>query len=331
MAVVDDAESAYSTNDEPESLLLTLHHIVLQYKSQVTNKVTGTQFKGEIHMTTYAITGVTGHFGRTAIKTLAKHVPAEQIVALARNTERAAAIVPAGVQVRPGDYTDVDELKASLAGVDRLLLISSQPGAKISRLQQHQNVVDAAKAAGVSYIAYTSFPRADTATAPLAADHQATEVYIKASGLSYSFLRNNWYLENEGATLKNAAAGKPFVYSAANGKAGWALEREYAEAEADVLATPDTKSVYEFSGQARTYAQLAAATPGDFQTLSIDDKAYTQGLIDAGLDAATAGLITSFQALIRDGQLDENSIDLPTVLGHALTPITEAIKEVLGN
>jgi len=281
-------------------------------------------------MTTFAITGVTGHFGQTAIKTLAKLVPAEQIVALARNTEKAAAIVPAGVQVRPGDYTDVDELTASLAGVDRLLLISSQPGAKVTREQQHKNVVDAAKAAGVGYIAYTSFPHADTATAPLAADHKATEDYIKAAGIKHSFLRNNWYLENEAGSLKAAAAGKPFVFSAAEGKTGWALEREYAEAAADVLAATDTKDVYEFSGKARTYKELADATPGDFKVFSIDDDAFKQGLVKAGLDEGTAGFITGFQAFIRAGVLDEDSNDLPTVLGRELTPIKDAVKEVLG-
>ncbi|GAX01533.1 NAD(P)H-binding protein [Secundilactobacillus silagei] len=280
-------------------------------------------------MTTYALTGATGHFGQIAIKVLAQLVPANQIVALARNTEKAKAIVPEGVQVRPGDYGDTDQLKQSLAGVDRLLLISSQPGGAITRLQQHKNVVDAAKAAGVDYIAYTSFPHADQATTPLAADHQATEDFIKATGINYSFLRNNWYLENEGATLKGAAEGKPFVYSAAGGKAGWALESEYAEAAADILAAKETKPVYEFAGQPRTYSDLAAATPGKFKVVSIDDDAYTKGLKDAGLDDATADLVTMFQTLIRDNQLAEKTTDLPEVLGRELTPLGEAIKKVI--
>jgi NAD(P)H dehydrogenase (quinone) len=109
-------------------------------------------------MTTYAITSVTGRFGRVAVKELAQLVPATDIVALARNTDKAAALVPAGVTVRAGDYTQPAELVQSLQGVDKLLFVSSIPSRVMPRPQQHQNVIDAAKQAGVSFIAYTSFP-----------------------------------------------------------------------------------------------------------------------------------------------------------------------------
>lgn len=303
--------------------------MMLLYRQQVTYKVTSAaQTKGDIQLTNYAITGVTGRFGRAALKTLIDLVPADHIIALARNVEKAKTMVPAGVEVRPGDYANTDQLKASLTGVDRLLLVSSQPGQAMPRLQQHKDVIDAAKAAGVAYIAYTSFPHADTATTPLADDHKQTEAYIKASGLAYSFLRNNWYLENEADVLKGAMAGQPLVYSAGAGKAGWALEREYAEAGARVLAADNTKAIYELAGQARTYQDLADAIDASFDVLAVDDAAYEQGLEKAGLDAGTAALVTSFQTLIRDGQLDEDTDDLPTVLGRELTPLADAIKIV---
>jgi NAD(P)H dehydrogenase (quinone) len=238
--------------------------------------------------------------------------------------------VPAGVTVRPGDYTKPEQLRESLAGVDRLLFISSQPGAAMPRAQQHENVVNAAKAAGVQFIAYTSFPHAATNDMPLAADHKLTEQLIKESGLQYAFLRNNWYLQNEAATLNAAAAGHDFVYSAGAGKAGWALEREYAEGAVKVLVMDKPQPVYEFAGQARTYKDLADAMTGDFKVQSVDDAAYKLGLLAAGLDEGTADLVTGFQTMIRAGQLDENTTDLPDVLGHALTPIADAIKEVVG-
>jgi len=228
-------------------------------------------------MTTYAITGVTGHFGQNALKELAKLVPATDIVALARNTKKAQQIVPDGVEVRSGDYTDVIQLSKSLQGVDRLLFVSSQPGGPIPRLTQHQNVIAAAKEAKVGYIAYTSFPHADLAKAGLASDHKATEKLILESGMKYSFLRNNWYLENEAATLKAAASGKDFVYAAGEGKAGWALEKEYSEAAAKVLAAKETKNIYEFSGKARTYQDLAEAIDGDFKVVSLTDSEFRQG------------------------------------------------------
>lgn len=279
-------------------------------------------------MTKYALTGVTGHFGQTAVKKLAELVPANDIVALARNTAKAEELVPAGVEVRPGDYDDEQQLVDSLQGVDKLLLISSQPGGAIPRLEQHNNVINAAKTAGVKFIAYTSFPHADTSTTPLSEDHRETEKAIIDAGIQHSFLRNNWYLENEAATLNAAASGKPFVYSAGDGKTGWALESEYAQAAAIVLANDDSKEIYELSGKARTYRDLADAMDGNFDVLTVTDDEYEKGLEDSGLDAGVAELITSFQTYIREGQLDGNDTDLVAVLGHDLTPISDAIKTI---
>lgn len=280
-------------------------------------------------MTTYAITGVTGRFGKIAVNYLTEIVGASHVVALARNTERAKKIVPVGVEVRSGDYTNSEQLVFSLQGVDRLLFVSSQPGGPVTREQQHRNVVEAAKIAGVGYIAYTSFPHADISTATLAGDHKKTEEYIKASGLAYSFLRNNWYLENEVDTLKGATLGKPFVYSAGEGKAGWALEREYAEAAVNVIISDNKKNIYEFSGEARSYGDLAANIQGEFDIVSIDDETYSEELKAIGLNDDLAALVTSFQTLIREGQLNENTKDLENALEHPLSPIADAIKEVV--
>lgn len=279
-------------------------------------------------MTKYALTGVTGHFGQNAIQELAKLVSPTDIIALARNTQKAATIVPEGVEVRPGDYTDEKQLEESLQGVDRLLLISSQPGGPVARLTQHENVITAAKNAGVKYIAYTSFPHADKATVPLAADHTATEKLIQASGMDYSFLRNNWYLENEAAGLKAAANGQALVYSTGDSQVGWALESEYSEAAAKVLTAEETKSVYEFAGKGRTYQDLADAL-GDVKVASLTDDEYKEQLKAAGMDDTTISIIISIQDLISAGALEEETTDLPDVLGRDLTPIKSALQTVI--
>lgn len=279
-------------------------------------------------MTTYALTAATGHFGQAAVKQLVALVGAENVVALARNVEKAKGIMPAGVTVRPGDYADQNQLTASLQGVDRLLFISSLPGGKVSRIQQHQNLVNAAKAAQVSFVAYTSFPHADRSKAPLAADHQTTEQALKDSGLTYAFLRNNWYLENEANGLKKAAAGKPLVYAAGAGQVGWALEREYAEAAAKILVADAPQMVYELSGPARAYADLAAAI--DVATAqSLDVATYQQRLEAAGLPAGAVAALTGIQQSIKDGQLTPDGDTLSAVLGHELTPLADAIQAVL--
>lgn len=280
-------------------------------------------------MTTYAITGATGHFGLRALNYLAAKVPVEDIVALARNPEKARQVMPAGITIRQADYTDPDQMTEALRNIDRLLFVSSLPGGPVSRLQQHQNVVAAANRAGVGYIAYTSFPHADTSTGALAADHKATEQAILAAGIQHSFLRNNWYLENEMSRLKAAAAGQDFLYAAGDGKVGWALEREYAEAAAAVLAATDTKAIYEFAGPARTYRELAEAISGQFAIKSLNDADYQAALTQAGMPANVVGFSVGGMAMIRDGVLAETTTDLTDVLGHGLTPLPAAIKEVL--
>lgn len=280
-------------------------------------------------MTTYAVTGSTGHFGQNAIKQLLKLAPNDQIIALARNTKKAEELLPKEVRILPGDYTNPQQLEESLTGVDKLLFVSSQPGGPVTRQVQHQNIVTAAKNAGVKYIAYTSFYHADRATAPLADDHKATEKMIKNSGFKYSFLRNNWYLENDADKIKAAVNHQDFVYAAGDGRVGWALEDEYSEAAARVLVMKDTKEIYEFAGKPRTYQELAQNIAAKFKIVSLSIEDLRHALKDSGMDKAVIEIVVSIQELIRDGNLDGDSDDLPNVLGRPLTALPEAIKSVI--
>jgi NAD(P)H dehydrogenase (quinone) len=139
-----------------------------------------------------AITGAAGHLGRLVIDDiLAAGLPAKDLIAIVRDPAKATALTNAGVQVRMADYNDRGSVQAALAGVHKMLLISSpQVG---SRVPQHRNVIDAATTAGVSYMAYTSVLHADTSHIGLAAEHYATENAIASSGLDFTFLRNGWY------------------------------------------------------------------------------------------------------------------------------------------
>ena len=101
-----------------------------------------------------AITGATGQLGRLVIDALLRKVPAAEIVAIARSPAKAADLAARGVQVRAGDYTKPETLAAAFAGIDTLLLISSSEVGQ--RVAQHKAVIDAAKAAGVGFVAYTS-------------------------------------------------------------------------------------------------------------------------------------------------------------------------------
>ncbi|TKB31113.1 MAG: KR domain-containing protein, partial [Mesorhizobium sp.] len=178
----------------------------------------------------YAITGATGQLGRLVIETLLKTIPADRIVAAVRNPAKARDLAERGVTVREADYNRPDTLAPAFAGVQKLLLISSTEVS--GRLPRHQAVIEAAKRAGVSLIAYTSMLHADTSPATLAIEHRQTEEVIAASGLPAVILRNGWYTENHLLALPAALEHGAFVGAAKDGRFSSAARRDYAEAAA---------------------------------------------------------------------------------------------------
>ena len=280
----------------------------------------------------YAVTAATGHFGQAAVKELNQLVGSGQVVVIVRNAEKAAQLFPAN-EVRVADYGDQAAPEKALAGIDRVLFVSSQPGGAVSRDQQHRNVVAALKAAKVARVVYTSFPHADRGQSWLAADHRLTEQLLAESGLTHAVVRNNWYLENEASFLKAIAAGQAASYWTAK-PMGWALESEYAAGAARVLVADRIKEVYEFAGPIITYAALGAAAAAALGTTGsakqVSKEAYVAELEAAGFDHATAALYASFQEPAETGDLSVASDDLATVLGRPLTPLAAAIKQVVG-
>ena len=282
----------------------------------------------------YLLTGATGELGTYALHYLKEQVALTDIVALARTEAKAAKLREQGVEVRIGDFGDYPSLLEAFKGIDRLLFISSQPGATVSRVEQHTNVVKAAKETGISFVAYTSFPKGPQSQSPLAQDHILTERLISEANIPHTFLRNNWYLENENDTLNAAAADHPFTYSAGDGKIGWALKREYAEAAINVLtekvATPE---VLELTGKPITYAALAdalkIASGKAFEVIEMTDTDYQTALISTGVPEAVVGFILMIQNDIRNGELDVSSNDFEKTLGKPLTPLVTALREWL--
>ncbi|WP_141502114.1 SDR family oxidoreductase [Paenibacillus luteus] len=274
---------------------------------------------------TILVTGATGQFGSIVIDTLLKTVPAEKLAVSVRTPEKAAHLQAQGVDVRHGDFDQPETLDQAFAGVDRLLIVSAD-GDNATRIRQHQAAVDAAKKAGVGFIAYTSVAKADESTLSLAEVHRATEEAIRATGIPYSFLRNNWYAENEAGSVQGAIHGAPWLNAAGSARAGWALRSDYAEAAAVVLAGEGhDNTIYELSGKPLTQAELAAIT-GEvlgkaINVIEVDDAAFGQALRDAGLPDFVVAMFVDMQGPIRAGSLDVESADLETLLGRPATPL----------
>ena len=179
------------------------------------------------------VTGASGQLGRLVVQGLLDRCQAADVVAIVRDPAKAADLAAAGVEIRVADYNDRAALDTAVAGLDRLLLISSNEVGK--RFPQHQNVIDAAKAAGVGHVIYTSAPKATTSTLILAPEHKATEEYLETSGVPYTVLRNNWYTENYAQSVRTARDTGTLVAAAGEGRVASASRADYAEAAAVVL------------------------------------------------------------------------------------------------
>src|ERR1700728_599886 len=142
---------------------------------------------------TLFVTGAGGHLGRRVVELLIEQ-RAGKIVAGTRKPEKLADLAARGVAVRHADFEDAKGLEAALAGVDRVLIISTdaidRPG---RRLAQHQAAVAAAARAGVKHVVYTSMPNPETSPVVFAPDHLGTEQALKASGMGWTVLRDCWW------------------------------------------------------------------------------------------------------------------------------------------
>ena len=282
-----------------------------------------------------AVTGASGQLGRLAIQTLlVRGTPADRIVAIARDPAKVADLASRGVQVRQGDYDRPETLDAALAGVDRLLLVSSSEVGK--RAPQHQAVLDAAVRAGVGLVAYTSLLHADTSPLGLAVEHVQTEQALQASDLPHVLLRNDWYTENYAAGIPGALQQGTLFGSAGTGRLSLAARADYAEAAAIVIASDDPQAgkVYELAGDdAVTLADFAAeiarqtGTPIAYQDLSQQD--YRDALLAAGLPGFVAELLSDSDAGAAKGGLFDDSGTLGRLIGRPTTSMADVIAKAL--
>ncbi|MCY8102214.1 SDR family oxidoreductase [Bacillus haynesii] len=280
------------------------------------------------------VTGATGKLGSKIVEKLLETVPADQLAVSVRNPEKAEALRARGVDVRQGDFDRPETLESAFQGIDRLLIISAD-GDNETRIRQHGNAVAAAERAGVRFIAYTSIANARESKNFLAPTHKATEEAILKTGIPYSFLRNNWYLENEMSSIQGVLAGAPWVTSAENGKVGWALQQDYADAAAAVLSGEGHENtVYELSGELLTQEEIASALGEvlgkEVPVQHVDDAAYRDIMKNAGVPDFLIPMVVDIQKGIREGTLEVSSDDFEKVLGRPLTPIKEGLAQIVG-
>ncbi|EOE1184442.1 SDR family oxidoreductase [Proteus mirabilis] len=280
-----------------------------------------------------AITGATGLLGQHVVESLLQTVPANQIVAFARDVKKGATLSQKGVLVRQADYNDKASLITALQGVDKLLLISSSDVGK--RTVQHRNVIEAAKSADVQFIVYTSILHADRSPLSLHVEHVETEKMLADSGLSYTLLRNGWYTENYLASVPAALEHGIFLGAAGDGKIASATRADYALAAARVISEEGhIGKVYELAGdEAWTLEQLAKELTKQsgkqvvYNNLSQAD--FVAALKTAGLPDKLSNMLADSDIGASKGGLFDDSHTLSKLIGRPTTTLAESIKAIL--
>ena len=284
------------------------------------------------------VTGATGNYGKSTIDFLLKKgISSTNIVALVRDEEKATDIKSQGVSLRIGDYDNYTSLVNAFKGVEKLLFVSGSD--ILNRSTQHQNVVQAAKEAGVKHIVYTSFQRKnETETSPLwivAQSHIQTEKWLKESGIGYTILKNNLYMDFLPGFIgeKVLETGVIFV-PAESGKVSAVLRSEMAEAAASILATTGHEGKeYNFTNTNAVSYQEIAQTISDVSGKTIDYISpsvvdYEKTLANYGVPAEVIGIFSSFALAQADGELDVVGSDLEQLLGRKPTSVKTFLNQV---
>ena len=279
------------------------------------------------------VTGATGKLGQLVIEELLRVMPAKEIVAGVRSPEKARDLEERGVTLRELDYGRPETLRGALANAESVLLISSnQVGA---RVRQHENVIAAARAAGVGLLAYTSILKADSLQMKLAGEHLQTEQRLRDSGVPYALLRNGWYLENQTEALGPALAHGAIPGAAGQGRFAAAARADYAAAAAKVLTTEgQSGQVYELAGDASyTLGELAAEVsrqagrPVEYKDMP--EAAYAEALRGFGLPEEMAKMVANADAWAAKGELNSTRHDLHELIGRPTRTMAEAVRLAL--
>ena len=284
-------------------------------------------------ITMIAITGASGQLGRLVINRLLADMPAEKIVAIARNPDKVRDLAQRGVVVRRANYDDPAALNDALSGVGRLLFIASNELGR--RLVQHTHVIEAAKRQGVGFTAFTSLLRAGTSPMALAVEYAQTEKVIKASGLPCLILRNGWYSENYTASAPATLASGTLYGCAGEGRVSSAARADYAEAAAKVIVQDGLAGrTLELAGDTSyTLAELAAeiSRQGGKKVVykNLSEEEYRKFLIGAGMPEPVAALFANNDMNVAHGALFDDKRRLSELLGRPTTPLAESVRQAL--
>lgn len=281
------------------------------------------------------ITGATGHLGNATIGSLLeKGVPANKIIALVRDENKAGNLSEMGIQLKIGNYNDYNSLVDALDGVDKLFLISSNDVAA-DTLLQHKNVINAAKKNGVRHIVYISQEIKDdeTTAIPFVIQvHRATTEYIKEAGIAYTIFNDSLYADSIGKFAGDGFLENGIFFPAGDGKVPFIPRTDIGEAAAVVLTTSghENNTYAITANDAYSFEDIAGfltdLTGKKVTYLKPDLNTYTEVLRKAGIPKEVVGFLGAFSIAIKNGEFDTQRSDLEKLLGRKPMELKEFLK-----
>lgn len=286
---------------------------------------------------TLLVTGASGQLGRRAVELLLAS-GTDRVVAATRNPEKLADLADRGAIVRRADFDDAASLDEAFAGVDRMLLVSTdamdRPG---RRSEQAVRAVEAATRAGVKHVVYTSLAHPEAGSPVLLAEgHRVTEAALAASAMSFTALRNNLYTEILLYSLPRAVAAGQLYAATGDGAAAWVTREDCARiAAAALLSSSTDRQTVEVTGPtAVTHAQIAAiaseVTGRPVAFVPISAEALRGGMLSAGMPAPVVDLMVSLDLGVAAGRFGPATNAVATWTGQAPTSVADFLASVRG-
>lgn len=283
------------------------------------------------------VTGATGQFGGLVIKYLLDNVSPSEIIAVVRDMAKASHLANLGVEVRQGDYNNIESLKGAFSGGHKLLFVSSPELDDTLRILQHANVVKAARDAQIRHIAYTSYAFAESSVLPLSNVHASTEYAIRTTNISYTFLRHSLYTDVfVTAELKDSVKSGVIVNNVGNGKLNTVTRNDLARAASVVLSGEghENKSYNLVASKLWSYEDLASIVSKVsgkkvvYKAVSFDE--YKNMLKSAGLPEAVVMMVAGINKAVSEGETSRTSDELERLIGST-TPLAETVRQILNS
>ena len=290
-------------------------------------------------MSKILITGATGNLGSITIDFLLEKTNSTSIAAMVRdeNTDKAIALKEKGIDIRVGNYHDYASLVSAFSGIDQLYFISSSDVE--TRTQQHENVVNAAKEAGVKHVVYTSFIRKnETESSPIAfvADsHIRTENSLKASGLNYTILKHSIYMDMLPLFLGDQLGETGIAYlPAGEGKIAFTLRKDMAEVASVILtSTGHENKTYEITNDVavsmtEVASEISSIMGKTINYISPTQEEYIATLSGAGVPMEYVGMFAGFAEAFKQEEFSETNNLIETLIGRKPTRIQAYFKDI---